>query len=196
VSNWLKASVFALILMCVSAMAAGTDGERIVGRVGDVNVTADDLAKAKTPDQVFVRPAMTKYFESRKELITPTEEELKIVQENIRTKMRQMKAEGNHSMDNVDPEFIAKFLLAGWKYNTYLYDNFGGGRLLFQQAGVEAFDATHEFLKYLEKEGYFHIEDEEVRDSVFAYWTRDHGAFIMDNEEQVKKWRDIQNLGR
>lgn len=195
-SNWMKASVVALFLISVSAMAAGTDGKRIVGRVGDVNVTADDLAKAKTPGQVFVRPAMTKYFESRKELITPSEEELKIVQENIRTKMRQMKAEGNHSMDNVDPEFIAKFLLAGWKYNTYLYDNFGGGRLLFQQAGVEAFDATYEFLKHLEKEGYFHIEDEEVRDSVFAYWTRDHGAFIMDNEEQVKKWRDIQNLGR
>ncbi len=194
--GYMKGILVTLMLILVSAMAHSNDGQRIIGRVGEVNVTAAELAQSKTPGQLFVSPAIAKYFESRTALITPTKEELRIVQANIRLKIQDMKANGDDSMENMDPEFFATFLLAGWKYNTYLYDNFGGGRLLFQQAGVEAFDATHEFLKYLERENYFKIEDEIIRDAVFAYWTRDHGAFIIDNEEDIKEWRNIQTLGR
>jgi len=107
-----------------------------------------------------------------------------------------MEKEGNSSLSSADPKFIAKFLAGGWKYNAYLYKNFGRGRLLFQQAGIEAFDATHEFLKYLEREKYFEITDVSIREAVFAYWTRDQGAFLINDAETISKWRDILNLGK
>ena len=185
-----------VLVTFLSMHVAANDSEVIVGKVAGVDITADVLKKARSPGEVFVKPAMAKYFETRRALVTPTKEELAVVEANVRGKIADMAKEGNTSLSNSDPALIAKFLLVGWKYNTYLYKHFGGGRLLFQQAGVEAFDATHEFLKHLEREKYFEIADESVRAEVFAYWNREHGSFIMDDEEVIEKWLDIRNLGR
>ncbi|MEM8866535.1 MAG: hypothetical protein AAGF31_13405, partial [Planctomycetota bacterium] len=39
-------------------------------------------------------------------------------------------------------EMFAQFMLRNWKLQRHLYQRFGGGRVLWQQAGIEAFDAT------------------------------------------------------
>ncbi|HXX82173.1 MAG TPA: hypothetical protein VEI46_11530 [Thermodesulfovibrionales bacterium] len=54
---------------------------------------------------------------------------------------------------------FAKFLLSGWKYYRLLYDNYGGGRVIWEQEGLVAFDAMLKWLKYHEKQGDFKITD-------------------------------------
>jgi len=54
-----------------------------VGSVGGVDVSAETVRKARSPGEVFIKPAMAKYFESLKALITPTEEELALGETNI-----------------------------------------------------------------------------------------------------------------
>lgn len=83
-------------------------------------------------------------------------------------------------------EAVAGFVVGGWKWNAYLHKNYGGGRVLFQQAGLEAFDATRRWLEERERAGDFAITDDGLRDAFYAYWTtQDHGAFLSDDPEQV-----------
>lgn len=74
----------------------------------------------------------------------------------------------------------AIFRLKSWKHQRLLYDQYGGGRVLFQQFGVEAFDAMHKWLKERESAGDFTITDSKLRAKLFAYWTTtNHGAFSL-----------------
>lgn len=85
------------------------------------------------------------------------------------------------------PQF-ASFMLTHWKFEKHLYDNFGGGRLLWQQGGVEAFDAMRKFLETREKAGDFKITDKDVRDKFYEYWTRqEKSAFLIEDPQLIKK---------
>lgn len=78
----------------------------------------------------------------------------------------------------------ARLMLGNWKYQRLLYDRFGGGRILFQQFGPEAFDATHNWIKKCEDAGDFTVTDPELRTELFAYWTTmDHGSFLSNDAE-------------
>lgn len=84
-------------------------------------------------------------------------------------------------------ETTAKFLVAQSTWQRYLYENYGGGRVLFQQFGLEAFDAMHHWLLQREEQGDFQISDEELRRAFYAYWTtHDHGAFLSEEPEQIE----------
>lgn len=75
------------------------------------------------------------------------------------------------------------------KFQRHLYNKFGGGRVLFQQAGLEAFDAMHEWLKQEEKKGAFRIDDERLRKLFYAYWTTmNHGAFLTSDQERIREF--------
>ncbi|WP_417392555.1 hypothetical protein [Gimesia sp.] len=81
---------------------------------------------------------------------------------------------------------FARFLLDNLKFQRHLYDNFGGGRILWQQAGQEAFDAMHHWLKDLEKKGEFRIDDPKLREVFYEYWTTDH-SFLTSNPERIRE---------
>lgn len=76
--------------------------------------------------------------------------------------------------------FFAKFMLRSWKLRVHLYENYGGGRLLWQQAGVEAFDAMHEWLKDQERRGEFQITDPALRAILYRYWTTQKHPFLIE----------------
>ena len=83
---------------------------------------------------------------------------------------------------------LALFVLKNWKLQRHLYDNFGGGRILWQQAGLEAFDATRRWLESLETAGKFKITDPALRTAFYEYWTtHDHGAFLVDDEMRIRR---------
>lgn len=89
---------------------------------------------------------------------------------------------------NPPGRLFAQFMLDHWKLQRHLYDHFGGGRILFQQAGLEAFDATRNWLEAEEKLGKFKIADPELRKSFYEYWTtHNHGAFLMDDPERIRE---------
>lgn len=83
---------------------------------------------------------------------------------------------------------VAVFLLGNWKLQKYFYGEYGGGRVLWQQFGVEAFDAMHQWLLAEEKKGAFHVADAELRSALYHYWTtQNHGAFLADDKEKIRE---------
>lgn len=83
---------------------------------------------------------------------------------------------------------FAMFVLDNWKLQRHLYDHFGGGRILWQQAGLEAFDAMHQWLNDQEKSGKFRIADPALRSAFYEYWTTtDHGPFLTADRERIRR---------
>ena len=82
---------------------------------------------------------------------------------------------------------MANVFLQQWKLQRHFYDNYGGGRILWQQGGVEAFDATHRWLQSQEKNGSLQFTDKQLRDTFFEYWTTlNHGAFLTDDRKRIR----------
>jgi hypothetical protein len=81
---------------------------------------------------------------------------------------------------------FAIFVLHNWKFQKHLYDQYGGGRILWQQAGLEAFDACRAWLESREKQGDFAITDPTLRSTFYEYWTTmEHGAHLIDDKERI-----------
>lgn len=84
---------------------------------------------------------------------------------------------------------MTSFFLKSWKPQKYLYENYGGGRILWQQAGVEAYDATRTWLEEQEKNGKLVFANDEVRKEVLSYWlTQDDSPFLTDDKERIQEW--------
>jgi hypothetical protein len=89
---------------------------------------------------------------------------------------------------NPPGRMFAEFTLTHWKFQRHLYDKFGGGRILWQQAGTEAFDAMRRWLETHEKNGSFKISDPELRKEFYHYWTvQQHGSFLTSDKERIRK---------
>lgn len=85
------------------------------------------------------------------------------------------------------PEMLASFLMKNLKWQRYLYRHYGGGRVLFQQGGVEAFDAMHRWIEEQEAQGEFKITDPALRAMLYSYWTEwSHGPFLTDDPARIE----------
>lgn len=81
----------------------------------------------------------------------------------------------------------ARFIISNWKRQHVLYKKYKGGRLLWQQLGIEAFDATRVYFETEEKAGRFKILDPKLRDEFYFYWTKQkHGSFLIDDPERIR----------
>ena len=75
------------------------------------------------------------------------------------------------------------------KFNRYLFKNYGGGRIRYLAMGTEAFDATHKWLKNLERQGNFKITDPKLRTAFYQYWTDKVDIGSIENDKQdIQKW--------
>ncbi len=78
---------------------------------------------------------------------------------------------------------FAKYYVGKWKLERHIYHKFGGGRIQWQQAGLETFDGWHEFFKSQEDVGKFKITDPKIRRSFYQPWTEtDQGQFLSDDQ--------------
>ncbi len=77
---------------------------------------------------------------------------------------------------------MARFFVDRWKFERCLYDRFGGGRILMQQGGLEAFDAARKWLQSCEAKGDLAISDRQMRKVLFDYWSNDDGVFLKDDQ--------------
>jgi hypothetical protein len=82
---------------------------------------------------------------------------------------------------------LAHFIVDNWKLERHLYDRFGGGRILWQQAGLEAFDATRNWLEAEERNGSFKITDPKFRKEFYRYWHRAHGSFMLHDKDSIRE---------
>lgn len=97
--------------------------------------------------------------------------------ENMKKGMREM---GLDAEDDLTPDEKAEVaamrrdmgnaLIRNWKINKSLYEQYGG-RIAYQQMGPEPIDAYREFLEEREKAGDFSINDADVRESFWRYFS-------------------------
>lgn len=84
-------------------------------------------------------------------------------------------------------EDIARHFVWAWKLNKALFEQYGG-RVIFQQAGVEPVDAYRDFLKEEERKGSFKIFDKKFEPTFWEYYTKDNmHTFISETREQGAK---------
>ena len=76
------------------------------------------------------------------------------------------------------------------KFELYLFNNYGGGRIIHQQFGPEALDARRKLLIELEQAGKFQITDSELHKLAYDYWNRPNhpGGFHTDHRLLMFPW--------
>lgn len=90
--------------------------------------------------------------------------------------------QGFMNIDLVRP--VASRWVRSWKVNKALYEKYGG-RVIFQQAGFEPFDAQRKFLEEQQANGAFEILDADYVEEFWRYWRKDpHGVV---GEEQARE---------
>ena len=108
-----------------------------------------------------------------------SENERKQKQSQLRTidailkteRQRQSPSDASDGQTRVMRQTARQFVRS-WKINKELYARYGG-RVIFQQAGVEPIDAYREFLREQEKKGAFRIVDPNCQPSFWRYFTND-----------------------
>lgn len=79
-------------------------------------------------------------------------------------------------------EMVAQQFIRRWKLNRALYREYGG-RVIFQQAGPEPFDAYRKFLKEHEQKGTFKIVSADWKEPFWNYFTNEKmHTFLPDDE--------------
>ncbi|MEM9444941.1 MAG: hypothetical protein AAGA18_06265 [Verrucomicrobiota bacterium] len=105
-----------------------------------------------------------------------------ILKANRETKRmtKGMEAEMHSMMCQMAQQFVNS-----WKINKALYEEYGG-RIIFQQAGVEPLDAYRDFLRKKEEQGAFQILDESHRAQFWNYFTNDNMHTFYDKNDGAK----------
>ncbi len=82
----------------------------------------------------------------------------------------------------------AMFVLPHWKIQNHLYKKYGGGRLIWQERGLEVFDAQYKWIREQETKGLFSFIDDELRGKFYHYWTdQDHGSSLISDKKRINK---------
>lgn len=84
----------------------------------------------------------------------------------------QGEAQGREEQVRAARRQIGKQFVKRWKINKALYAKYGG-RVIFQQAGMEPLDAYRDFLKEQEKKGAFQILNKQYEADFWRYFTDD-----------------------
>lgn len=155
-----------------------------IGQVGGRPVRADQLS-GKTPQArarrlavLFIDPALRSYLEPHRAEWTPTEADVNHFLQVQQQRIRCGAIEPSGLPAEQERQF-AQLMTAQLKLQSFIHQRHGGGRILFQQTGYEAYDATRRLLLELEQRGAFSIQDPALRELALGYWLQDPGAGLM-----------------
>jgi hypothetical protein len=185
------------LLLSWALSAGAAEPRRQVGQVAGQPVYADQItgdnsqARADSARALFMAPTLRAWVRDQAGNMRPTAVEKERAEAAIAA---YAACSGNGYALPEDPALkdgVLGMLLGNVKLQKRLYDAYGGGRLLFQQAGVEAFDATRRMLEAREADGAFAITDPAIRTLAYDYWTRDHGAFMITDPDRISAALDV-----
>lgn len=190
----------AVLMLLLPAMGSAAETRRQVGHVEGVPVFADQIAgedkqqRADKALELFMRPTLQAWYRQHASELKVTDAEARMLEAQI---VAYAECSQNGYELPQDPEWRSIALnMSGLmaKAPALLYAQYGGGRLLFQQGGTEAFDAMRRLLEQRESEGAFAITDPEVRALAYDYWTRDHGAMFITDPVAINRALDIKSV--
>lgn len=161
----------------------------------ELTPTAEEIAASKKSSDEKHRERMKEQGPGLREKLKAIEEKLSQTEltEEEKAKLTNEK-KFTELLLHPPGEAFAAWTTRQWKFQQHLYKKYGGGRLLFQQAGMEAFDANRKWLESLEAAGKFKITDPKLRSSLYEYWTRDHGHWIIDDKERIQEFIEPESL--
>ena len=119
--------------------------------------------------------------------------------ESERKKLQSDKEYALMELEPPDDSFY-KYILSHWKFHKFLYDNYGGGRVIWEQEGLVAFDAMLNWIKHHEKIGDFKIYDQSLHRAFYSYWTEmdTNSHFFLDdtklNEFNHPEWEPVKDF--
>lgn len=163
-------SMAMLAVASVSPVSASSPGP--AANAADERARGDELVRS------VVAPALRTWLEAHREAWAPTEAEIDRMAAWMDAANR---CPGREPPPPVDPRAsrdIATAFVAGPKQQRFLQRRFGGERVLWQQFGTEAFDATYRLILALEEEGKIRFATPADRALALDYWTRDQGAWV------------------
>lgn len=176
-------------LGCASQLPAQTPAPAapasgVIGQVGGQPVRADQI-KGGTPQQrgrsamaLIVNPALLAYLELHRREWAPTQADVEHYLKIDRERLACGAFEPLGGTPEQEQEF-ARLMTGQLKMQRFIHRRHGGGRVLFQQSGTEAYDATRRLLLDLERQGAFAITDPELREQALGYWLKDPAMGLM-----------------
>ncbi len=190
-----------VLMVCIVLACAPAHAERRqIGHVLGVEVHVDQVEgsteqeRAGSLRRLFIDPVVRSYLEEHLDEIRLTESETDFLVGRLESYSKC----NDHGYEAPESEqtrrFVAGILGAGVKVQGHFYRNFGAGRLLFQQTGVEAFDAMRQFLEQSQAEGKFAIIDPALRALAFDYWTRDQSPFLIEDPAAIEAALNLETV--
>lgn len=188
-----------MVLLLVAAMASGQERKE-VGSVNGVSIFADqivgkdDQERAESARNLFMRPVVHEWVKQHFEQFKLTTKESEDLAESI----REYAVCSNNGYVLPEDAMARTIVLQGLggnvKLQKALYDAFGGGRVLFQQGGVEAYDATRKFLEQKEAAGTISFVDPQIRALAYDYWINDHSGMLLSEPGQISRALDVRSI--
>ena len=174
----------ALLCALLSFSAAAQPSDAVIGEVLGQPVRASQLPanprdRAYALRDLVVMPAVQQYLHAHRAetALTPAE-----AQKLAKAFNASMACQGG-AMPQPNPamtDMFVQMMGGNTKAQRHIYQRFGQGRVLFQQGGMEAFDATYRLIQTLEQDGKFKFANPADRTQALAYWTTDkHGPYLM-----------------
>ena len=171
--------------------APTVDQEPVIATVLGKTITAKDIVvdendKTALRDcwaisPLIVGPLVDKYV--RDHQLKATADEIKAFRQywfSVRDENGELLSKSPTAEESQQVDEIAKDSVVTWKFKKSLYERYKG-RIEFQQAGLEPYDANLHWLEDEEKAGSFKIHDERWREAFWAYYTKVPHRFV---EEQ------------
>lgn len=147
-----------------------------------------DAERSDAARGLLITPALREYFQAHRADLLPSDPEIaEVVARMEAARACEPEYMKKDPMTSETRAFVARFLLAGRSTLRHVHQRFGGGRLLFQQGGVEAFDATRRLIEHLEAQGRIRFDDPSIRALAYDYWTRDHGAWLITDATKIQE---------
>lgn len=152
--------------------------------------SSTDQERASSLRAALISPAIGAYLKPHKDEISLTGAEAKSIIDSYNAYRRCKPEIGLTELKPPFDQFFAQMIGGGAKAQRFIYLNHGRGRLLFQQAGLEAFDATYRLILQLERNGDIRFSDPEDRMAALSYWTtQDHSSFLQPDPGTDKAFK-------
>lgn len=167
--------------LLIGLLFASEPSDRLIGYLGQQTIHESQIQgtnereREQSLRRLFIGPAIKAHLEPLRSQWQLTEGEI----EALILAYRESQQCSPPPPGPMPPDFermFAKYIGEHTKVQRFIYEHNGGGRMLFQQAGTEAFDATLSLILKLEKEGAFTIADPKLRTQALKYWLSDHQA--------------------
>ena len=160
--------------------------DAVVGEVLGKPVHASEIRAATEQERasslraVLVSPAIGAYLKAHEAETSLTEAESEAIIDSYNAYRQCAPESGLAELKPPFDRFLAQMIGGNTKAQRFIYLNHGRGRVLFQQAGMEAFDATYRLILQLEKDGDIRFASPEDRALALSYWTtQEHSSFLL-----------------